>query len=113
MEKLIAVMIAVGTVVGCASSPDQLAKIQQCRDDGNKPYVDSFGMLRHCISPKDQERLDKLELACVSAGGTVDYYFGKYENCKGNPSVKVNVNNSGSGFKPYCPPGSKGKVYGC
>jgi len=108
MKKLVMVIF----LAGCASSPEQLGEIQRCKDEGNKAIVNTFGALKYCISPEEQERLNELELACVSAGGTVVYYQDKYENCKGNPSVKVNV-NSGGGFKPYCPPGSQGKVYGC
>ena len=48
---------------------------------------------------KNQERFDRLELACVSAGGTVEYErnYGYYTNCfKAAPSVNVNNNMSGS-----------------
>ena len=101
-------------LTSCAASPEQLAEVETCRGKGHTPYTYSSGKLRDCVSPKDQERLEKLEFACVSAGGTVDYnVVGMYKNCKGRPAVKVNVNNRSSGFKPYCPPGSQGKVYGC
>ena len=68
-----------------------------------------------CVSGPEQERLERLELACVSAGGTVLYQVGnrKFLNCKKEGTkVRVNVNSDG-GFRPYCPPGSEGKVYGC
>lgn len=113
MRKVIAINIFFMSLTGCAASSEQLAEVEACRSKGHTAYVYRWGELRDCVSPKDQERLEKLELACVSAGGTVDYNgVGMYENCEGRPAVKVNVNNGSSGFKPYCPP-SKYPIYGC
>ena len=50
-----------------------------------------------CVSGPEQERLERLELACVSAGGTVLYETGKrkFRNCKKEGTkVKVNVQNN-------------------
>ena len=108
----------------CASlTPEQEAARRidavKCEHEGGKVYL---GVNRsqpwsyyECVSRPEQERLERLELACVSAGGTVLYQVGnrKFLNCKKEGTkVKVNVNSDG-GFRPYCPPGSEGKVYGC
>lgn len=103
---------------GCGLNPEveqaRIALIEQCKAGGGTPYVRFNYRLEKCASPKEQERLEQLELACVSAGGTVQYdgVSGIYENCIGKPAVEVNVNNT-RGFKPYCPAGSQGRVYGC
>jgi len=113
MEKLIGIHVVLILLTGCAASPEQLAEVEACRSEGHTAYTYSWGKLRDCVSPKDQARLEKLELACVSSGGTVDYnVVGMYENCKRRSAAKVKVKNSSSGFKPYCPP-SKYPIYGC
>ena len=112
MKKLSTAMFLFA-ITGCAATPEELAAVEQCRKEGNTPYTYSRGALKYCIPPEEQERLERLELACVTAGGSVDYdIWGKYRNCKGTPAVKVNVNNNSSTFKPYCPP-SKYPIYGC
>jgi hypothetical protein len=105
-------------IASCGLNPEveqaRIAAIEQCKAGGGTPYVRYNYRLEKCASPREQERLERLELACVSAGGTVQYdsVSGIYKNCIGQPAVEVNVNNN-NGFKPYCPPGSQGRVYGC
>lgn len=118
MLRLGLIILFTGVLVGCGLTAERqqerLAKIKACRDAGYTPYVGALNYMEHCVSPKEQAKLERLELACVSAGGTVDYdSYGKYRNCQGKPAVQINNNAGSSGFKPYCPPGSQGKVYGC
>jgi hypothetical protein len=64
-------------------------------------YLGPFGEWAFCVDRRQQEQWDKLEMACVSAGGTVTYGGHRtagrkndYSNCKKGASVKVNVNNN-------------------
>ena len=124
MHRLLLLIPFVMLLGACASvTPEQEAARRidavKCEHEGGKVYL---GVNRsqpwnyyECVSGPEQERLERLELACVSAGGTVLYQVGnrKFLNCKKEGTkVRVNVNSDG-GFRPYCPPGSQGKVYGC
>jgi hypothetical protein len=124
MHRLLLLIPFVMLLGACASlTPEEEAARRidavKCKNDGGKVYLgvnrDQPWNYYECVSGPEQERLERLELACVSAGGTVLYQVGnrKFLNCKKEGTkVKVNVNTNG-GFKPYCPAGSKGKVYGC
>ena len=124
MHRLLSLISLLMLLGACASvTPEQEAARRidavKCKKEGGKVYVGESESSRwyyyECVSRQEQERLERLELACVSAGGTVLYELGKrkFRNCKKEGTkVKVNVNTNG-GFKPYCPAGSKGKVYGC
>jgi len=124
MHRLLLLISLLMLLGACASvTPEQEAARRidavKCKKEGGKVYVGESESSRwyyyECVSRQEQERLERLELACVSAGGTVLYESGKrkFRNCKKEGTkVKVNVNTNG-GFKPYCPPGSEGKVYGC
>ena len=90
----------------CASvSPEQEAARRidaiKCEHEGGKVYTGKYESDRwyyyECVPRREQERLERLELACVSAGGSVLYDSGnrKYLNCrKEGTKVKVNVNNN-------------------
>ena len=96
-------LIALLTVVSaCATvSPEQEAARRidaiKCEHEGGKVYTGKYESDRwyyyECVPRREQERLERLELACVSAGGTVLYESGnrKYRNCKKEGS-RVNVN---------------------
>lgn len=118
MRRLLLLVPFVIFLSACANAPVDQAAVDACNERGGEAYWESkTGKVRKCLFPSDTERLAKLELACVSAGSTVIYdSWGLYSNCqRGNPEVNVKVinNNASGGFKPYCPPGSEGKVYGC
>lgn len=118
MRRLLLLVPFVIFLSACANAPVDQAAVDACNERGGEAYWESkTGKVRKCLFPSDTERLAKLELACVSAGSTVIYdSWGLYSNCqRGNPEVNVKVinNNENGGFKPYCPPGSEGKVYGC
>ena len=98
-------------ISGCASEADRRQKVQNyqakvaaCQNAGGTAYRAYGGKYSwdyrvKCISRSNQDRFDRLELACVSAGGTVQYEpaYGYYTNCfKAAPSVNVNNNMSGS-----------------
>lgn len=97
-------------VSACATvSPEQEAARRidaiKCEHEGGKVYlgVDRSQPWNYyeCVSKQEQERLERLELACVSAGGTVLYELGmrKFRNCKKEGTkVKVNVDND---WQPY------------
>lgn len=110
MSKLFGTSLALLLILGCAQTPEQLAEIKQCEAAGNKAYVYSLSKsLYSCVTPAEQKRLDRLELACVSAGGTVDYHVsGKYENCKRAAAVKINVTNNNSSGSLACVPDLNG-----
>ena len=86
----------------CASvSPEQEAARRidaiKCEHEGGKVYRNSNWYYYECVPRREQERLERLELACVSAGGSVLYDSGnrKYRNCKKEGTkVKVNVQNN-------------------
>ena len=118
MYKFCVITLLAFALVGCGLTPEakqrRAANVQACRDSGGTAYTGALGQLSKCATPSEQARLDKLEMACVQSGGSVDYHFtGYYENCK-RPVAKTNggSSNSKSGFKPYCPP-SKTPIYGC
>ena len=114
MCRLCVIIFFTLTLIGCALTPEEQQAVQACRDSGGTAYTWSRGSLEKCASPSEQQRLEKLEMACVESGGTVDYHWaGYYRNCE-RPTAKTNGGNSNSnaGFKPYCPP-SKTPIYGC
>ena len=118
MRRLLLLVPFVIFLGACANAPVDQAAVDACNERGGEAYWEGkTGKVRKCLFPSDTERLAKLELACVSAGSTVIYdSWGLYMNCqRGNPEVNVKVinNSAADGFKPYCPQGSEGKVYGC
>jgi hypothetical protein len=93
-------MILMLVVTGCVSQDEKALRMAQaieCEGQGGTVYKGTGWTFFECVSSKEQERLERLELACVSAGGTVEYsdWNKKYENCKKEaPSVNVEVNNN-------------------
>ena len=94
-------MCSLMIVGACALSPEEQAKldaqISDCETAGGKAYVGVSSVVK-CASPAEQDRMEKLELACVESGGTVSYAFGGYyENCQRQPATVINntVSNSG------------------
>jgi len=100
-------LIALLTIISaCATvSPEQEAARRidaiKCEHEGGKVYTGKYESDRwyyyECVPRREQERLERLELACVSAGGSVLYSSrsGKYLNCKKEGTkVKVNVQNN-------------------
>ena len=90
------------TLGACALSPEEQealdSQISDCKSGGGKAYVGISTVVK-CASPTEQDRLEKLELACVESGGTVSYaYGGYYENCQRQPATIINntVSTSGS-----------------
>lgn len=78
----------------CALSPEEQQKldtqISDCEAGGGKAYVGVSTVVK-CASPTEQDRLEKLELACVESGGTVSYaYGGYYENCQRQATTVIN-----------------------
>ena len=88
-------------VSSCAGlTPEQIAERRiarvKCEHDGGKMYGEiNYGPLE-CVSAREQERLERLELACVQAGGTPIYNYGskKYQNCNQRAPDSINVINN-------------------
>ena len=84
----------------CVSTDEKtlrMAEGAECERQGGTVYRGTGWTFFECVSAQQQARLERLELACVTAGGTVDYsdWNGKYKNCeKEAPSVNVEVNNT-------------------
>ena len=106
MQRLLLLISFLMLLGACASlTPEQEAARRidavKCEHEGGKVYL---GVNRsqpwsyyECVSRPEQKRLERLELACVSAGGTVLYETGKrkFRNCKKEGTkVKVNVQNN-------------------
>lgn len=117
MYKFCVITLLAFALVGCISAEQKAAnraEALECEQSGSTPYVGiGAGDLGKCASPKEQARLERLEYACVKAGGEPKYHWAYeyYLNCKQGSEVRIN-NNANSGFKPYCPP-SKTPIYGC
>lgn len=98
MKKIFIPMLCLTSIClsGCISQEELAArksKIAEMQGLGYTCYVGA-NFSHKCFSPERQERLEKLELACVSGGGTVEYHWrGYYENCR-RPSNKVIVNTA-------------------
>lgn len=97
ITKVIAVSIAFILLAGCASQEqitERKNRIADLRASGYTCFV-GFEASYKCFTPEEQERLNNLELACVSGGGTVKYHNtkGYYENCF-RPTNKVIVNTA-------------------
>ena len=86
---------------GCASvTPEEIAERRiaavRCEHEGGKAYhTPTIYNNFECVSAREQQRLEKLELACVSAGGTPIYHFNdKYKNCYQRGPDQININNT-------------------
>ena len=104
------------TLGACALSPEEQQKldtqISDCKARGGKAYVGISAVVK-CASPTEQDRLEKLELACVESGGTVSYaYGGYYENCQRQPATVINntVSTSGSSQESLGKPCASGWI---
>lgn len=86
-------------LAGCAGlTPEQLAERRiaavRCEHEGGKAYHNEYYSFE-CVSARDLQRLERLELACVSAGGNPHYYSnGKYNNCYQRGPDQININNT-------------------
>lgn len=98
------------TLTSCVSQEQRDAVEQTVQDYRAKGYTCHTGPFAtyDCFTPYEQERLDKLEAACVEGGGIADYSVtGYYSKCK-----RPRSSGSRNTFKPYCPP-SDYPIYGC
>ena len=107
MKANLAVLtLSLAALQGCVSQERISLATQACEKDGGTAYVEEVFGGFECVSARQQKRLERLELACVSAGGTVDYDSkGKYVNCEKKSSVNVNVNNDSwpiTGMETIC-----------
>jgi len=81
-------------------TPEELAERRiaavRCEHEGGKAYHNGAYYSFECVSAREQQRLERLELACVSAGGTPIYSQGnrKYVNCNQRGPDQININNS-------------------
>jgi hypothetical protein len=90
-KRAILLISIIGFLSGCMSAEQlviEAAKARACEDAGGTAYLYFDGALEFCMTAKEQEKRDRLEFACVSAGSTVEYYRGRYSNCLGASSVR-------------------------
>lgn len=105
MKRLFAICVVLTLISSCVSAERRAeldAAVAQCKSSGGTAYVDKLlSRLALCASPEEQDRFERLEIACLQGGGEVSRWLGTgvYRGCIQPKTEIIVVNEAPSGRK--------------